>query len=67
MSFVEGYKSVSTSVCHDLILKFGISKEDRVKVIKNLGRNLLNEMKNLFRSYWVHRLGVSDGFPVLIS
>ena len=46
---------------HDLLSKFGISKEDRVKVIKNLGRTLLDELENLFRSYWAHRLGVSDG------
>ena len=61
LSFVEGHKSVSASVCHDLLSKFGISKEDRVKVIKNLGRTLLDELENLFRSYWAHRLGVSDG------
>ena len=36
-------------------------KEDRVKVIKNLGRTLLDELENLFRSYWVQRLGVSEG------
>ena len=61
-----GHKSVSGSVCHDLLLKFGISKEDRVKVIQNLGRTLLDEMENLSRSYWAHRLGVSDGlFQVL--
>ena len=61
LSFVVGHKSVSASVCHDLLSKFGIRKEDRVKVIKNLGRNLLDELENLFRSYWDHRLGVSDG------
>ena len=61
MSFVTGHKSVSVSVCHDLLSKFGISKEDRVKVIKNLGRTLLDELENLFRTYWAHRLGVSDG------
>jgi hypothetical protein len=62
LSFVVGYKSVSASVWHDLLSKFGISKEDRVKVIKNLGRRtLLDELENLFRSYWAHRLGVSDG------
>ena len=61
LSFVVGHKSVSASVCHDLLSKFGISKEDRVKVIKNLGRTLLDELENLFRSYWTHRLGVSDG------
>jgi hypothetical protein len=57
---VVGHKSVSASACHDLLSKFGISKEDRVKVMKNLGRNLLDELENLFRSYWSHRLGVSD-------
>ena len=61
ISFVTGHKSVSASVWHDLLLKFGIGKEDRVKVIKNLGRTLLDELENLFRSYWAHRLGVSDG------
>ena len=61
MSFVTVHKSVSASVCHDLLSKFDINKEDRVKVIKNLGRTLLDELENLFRSYWVHRLGVSDG------
>ena len=61
-----GHKSVSASGLHDPLSKFGISKEDRVKVIKNLGRNLLDELENLFRSYWAHRLGVSDGlFQVL--
>jgi hypothetical protein len=60
LSFVTGHKSVSASVCHDLLLKFSIRKEDRVKVIKKLGRTLLDELENLFRSYWVHRLGVSD-------
>jgi hypothetical protein len=48
LSFVAGHKSVSASVWQDLLLKFGISKEDRVKVIKNL----LDELENLFRSYW---------------
>jgi hypothetical protein len=54
-------KSVSPSVSHDLLLKCIIRKEDRVKVIKNLGRTLLDELENLFRSYWRHRLGVSEG------
>ena len=62
VSFVTGHKSVSVSVWYDLLSKFGINKEDRVKVIKNLGRRtLLDELENLFRSYWAHRLGVSDG------
>ena len=61
LSFVTGHKAVSASVCHVLLSKFGISKEDWVKVIKNLGRTLLDELENLFRSYWSHRLGVSDG------
>jgi hypothetical protein len=47
MSFVEGYKSVSASVLRDFLLKFSIRKEDRVKVIKNLGRTLLDELENL--------------------
>ena len=48
------------------LLKFAIRKEDRVKVIKNLGRPLLDELEYLFRSYWVQPLGVSDGlFQVL--
>ena len=64
---MAGHKSVSASVWHDLLSKFGINKEDRVKVIKNLGRRtLLDELENLFRSYWAHRLGVSDGlFQIL--
>jgi hypothetical protein len=61
LSFVAGHKSVSASVCHDLLSKFSIGKEDRAKVIKNLGRTLLDELENLFRFYWAHRLGVSDG------
>ena len=61
LSFVTGHKSVSASIWHDLLLKFSIRKEDRVRVIKNLGRTLLDELENLFRSYWGHRLGVSDG------
>ena len=28
---------MSGSVCHDLLLNLGVGKEDRVKVIKNLG------------------------------
>ena len=65
LSFVGGHKSVSVSVCHDLLLKFGVSKEDRVKAIKNLGRTLLDELETLFRSYWAH-LDVSDDvFQVL--
>ena len=67
MSFVTGNQSVSASVCHDLLSKFGISKEDRVKVIKNLGRTLLDELENLFRSYWAHRLGVSDGLLQILG
>jgi hypothetical protein len=62
---VAGHESVSVSasVWHDLLLKFGISKEDRVKIMRNLGRILLpvDELENLFRSFWAHRLGVSDG------
>ncbi len=66
MSFVVGHKSVSASICHDLLLKFSIKEEDRVKGIKNLGRTLLDELENLFRSYWGHQLCVSDGlFQVL--
>ncbi len=46
--------------------KFRVSKDDRLKIIKNLGQSLLDELKNLFRSYWDHRLVVSDGlFQVL--
>ena len=67
MSFVVGHKSVSASVCHDILSKFGISKEDRVKVIKNLGRTLLDDLENLFRSYWTHRLGVSDGLLQVVG
>jgi len=59
--FVAGHKSVSASVWHDLHLNFVVSKENRVKIIKNLGRTLLDELENLFRSYWAHRLGVSEG------
>jgi hypothetical protein len=44
LSFVTGHKSVSASICHDLLLKFRIRKEDRVRVIKNLGRTLLSRM-----------------------
>jgi hypothetical protein len=44
LSFVTGHKSVSASICHDLLLKFNIRKEDRVRVIKNLGRTLLDEL-----------------------
>ena len=60
---MEGHESVSVSasVWHDLLLKFGISKEDRVKIMRNFWRTLLDELENLFRSYWAHRLGVSDG------
>ena len=33
---------------------------------ENLGRTLLDDLENLFRSYWVNRLGVSDGlFQIL--
>ena len=60
VSFVTGHKSVSASVWHDLLSKFGINKEDRVKGIKNLVRSLLDELENLFHSYWTHRLGVLD-------
>ena len=60
LSYVTGHRSVSASVCHDLLSKFDIIKEDRVKVIKNLGRTLLDELQNLFQSYLDHRLGVSD-------
>jgi hypothetical protein len=48
LSFVTGHKSVSTSICHDLLMKFSIRKEDRVKVIKNFGRTLMDELENLF-------------------
>ena len=51
--------SLSLSLWHDLLLKFGIGKEDTVKVIRNLGRT--PELDNLLRSYWAHLLGVSDG------
>jgi hypothetical protein len=61
LSFVAGHKSVSASVWHNLLSKLGIGKDDRAKVIKNLGRTLLDELENLFRGYWAHRLGVSDG------
>jgi hypothetical protein len=60
LSFVAGHKSVSASVWHDLLSKFSIGKKDRAKVIKNLGRTLLDALENLFKSYWAHRLGVSD-------
>lgn len=65
-SFVVGHKLVSGNVCHDLLLKFGVRKPDRVKIMKPLGWTLLDEVENLFRSFWTHRLGVSDGlFQVL--
>ena len=52
-----GHKSVSASIWNDLLLKFSIRKEDRVEVIKNLGQTLLDELENLFRSYWGHPVG----------
>ena len=64
---MTGHKSMSESVCHDLLLKVDISKEDRVKVIKNLGHILLDNLENLFRSYWNHRLDVSDGLFQLLG
>ena len=67
LSFVEGHKSVSASVWHDLLLKFGISTGDGVKIMRNLGRTLLDEPENLFRSYWGHRLGVSDGLLQILG
>jgi hypothetical protein len=56
----ETQQLASASIWHDLHLKFSIRKEDRVKVIKNLGRTWLvhDELENLFRSYWDHQLGV---------
>ncbi len=36
VSFVAGHNSVSASAWHDLLLKFGMRKEDRVKIIRNL-------------------------------
>ena len=59
--YVAETQQLAEAQHHDLLLKFSIRKEDRVKVIKNLGRTLLDELENLFRSYWDHRLGVSDG------
>jgi hypothetical protein len=66
---------VSASVWHDLLLKFGISKEDRVKSTNKNSLTLLDELENLFRLYWAHRqlcdgyyLGVSDGLlQVLVT
>ena len=49
--FESGHKSVSASIWHDLLLKFGVSKEDRIKIMKNLGQSLLDELENLFWSY----------------
>ena len=46
--FVTGHKSVFPHVWHDLLSKFDINKVDRVKLTKNLGRTLLDEMENLF-------------------
>jgi hypothetical protein len=59
LSFVTGHKSVPANLWHDLISKFGMSKDDRLKIMKGLGRFLLDELDNLFRSF--HRLRVSDG------
>ena len=35
LSFVAGHKSVSAGVWYDLLLKFGIRKENRVKIFEN--------------------------------
>jgi hypothetical protein len=35
---------------YDLLLKFGVSKEERIKIMKNLVRSLLDEVENVFRS-----------------
>jgi hypothetical protein len=48
LSFVEGHKSVSASVWHDLLLKFGV-KEHRIRIMKNL---------NLDRSLLVPRTSI---------
>ena len=53
--------AVTARVWHDLLSKFGVSEKDRVKVITNLERTLWDELETLFRSYWTHRLDVSDG------
>ena len=44
-----------------IMLRIIVETTHLVKVIKNLGRTLLDELENLFRSCWAHRLGVSDG------
>ena len=67
LSFVVGHKSVSGRVWHDILLKFDVSKEDRVKIMKNPGRTLLDDLENLFRSYWDHRLDVSDGLVQVLG
>ena len=36
LSFEAGHKSVSGSIWQDLLWKFGVSKEDRIKIMKNL-------------------------------
>jgi hypothetical protein len=59
LSFVTGHKLMPANVWHGLISKFGISKDIRFKIMKGLGRSLLDELENLFRSY--HRLRVLDG------
>ena len=41
----------------DCVLRATFAPYDRLKIIKNLGRALLDELENLFWSYWAHRLG----------
>ena len=74
LSFVAGHKSVSASMCHDLLSKFGISKEDRVKVIKNLGRTLLDELEcrrtcsdHLGTTVWVSRMVYSRCWGITLE
>jgi len=50
LSFVARHKSVYAIPWYDLLLKFGVSKEERIKIMKNLVRSLLDEVENVFRS-----------------
>ena len=51
---------------YDLILKFGVSKGVRIKIMENPGLSMLDELENLFRSYWSQRKDVLDDlFPIM--
>jgi hypothetical protein len=64
---IAGQRSVREKEWLEALRIFGIDKADGLRIIRRLGRNLLDEHEKLFGSYWRQTFGPSSSLLQLLG